>query len=431
MESKECGFIEGVWSLIKGNDSPTAESQADSPCVAPSDDAVAEVTSEALPASPTQEQTVPVADLPLLTEQPSAEALVPWRIDTLRELELTREEHSANAILTFWREKQPPLLFYGSPDKVVQLTKEQVGNSADWFLLGDIHGDYYALRNAVEYVRCQRPNDFRLIFLGDLVDRGPHPLECLWYLLNLAKTYPGRIMWIAGNHDIGFSHDAAQKRFQAAHLPSEFLNHLNKSDAWFFFRQQLGKEFIELVAGLPRAALFPDGLLVTHGGFPHVDLQARLSECTTPEERRIWLNSESALQDFTQNRITKYRKKTVSRSRDSCQYGYEDFESFCRVTADFFPTSRLVTGHDHPHGGFDIHKEWVKMPALTLAGFGFGMNYENPEAFDSRYRDNLVVGRCREGQIPEVVKIRVDTGDLKRFFDAEIAPLFGVNVTAA
>lgn len=343
---------------------------------------------------------------------------VPKTLDMLRE---TRIKDSDTAWSSFVGHQTPQLMFYGSKQKVVRISAEDWRTPENWFLLGDIHGDFYALSNAVRWIRETCP-DFRLVFLGDLVDRGRHPMECLWFLVNLAKEFPQRILWLAGNHDDSVSKDG--DRFRSSVFPSEFLEHLNTVDSWTPFRRGFGLEYIDLVAGLPRAALSPDGLLMTHGGFPHTDLQKNLMECTSDEERQSWLNSPQAVKDFTWTRITRYRAKIPNRVSTGCSYGFADFDSFCKLSKDFFPAERLVTGHDHPDGGFDKHPEWVERKALTLTGFGFQGDSDDPRSFNERYQEYLVVGRCRANDIPEVVTIPVDREDLAQYFSEELAPKF-------
>jgi hypothetical protein len=338
--------------------------------------------------------------------------------DTLSGLNGTRTKLARDAWQTFVGSNKPPFLHFAEKEKVVQLSAEDWGLAENWFVLGDIHGDFYALYNALKYVQEVCP-DFRLVFLGDLIDRGPHPMECLWLLLAYAKRFPNRIMWLAGNHDVSIQ-ELPDKSFWAAVEPSEFLEHLNRLDSWTPFRRRFGNEFIELVKDLPRAALSPDGLLFTHGGIPHVDLQKDLTTKVTTEERTTWLNSTEALQDFTWTRITRFPRRIPNRISTGCSYGYADFAAFCEATKDFFPATRLVTGHEHPTSGFDTHPEWKTLPALTLKGFGFANDYENAEAFNSHYLDNLVVGRCRRDDIPEVIQIPVDRNDLSAFFEKEI-----------
>ena len=343
-------------------------------------------------------------------------------MDTLAVLNATRTDSSVKAWNSFVDQNKPPLLHYRSAEKVITISEQEWGTPENWFILGDIHGDFFALRNIIKSIIEMCPA-FRLVFLGDLVDRGKHPMECLWYILALAKQFPDRILWLAGNHDVGIK-EQPDKSFSASVVPSEFVDDLNKIDSWTPFRREFGREYIELVKDLPRAVLFPDGLLMTHGGFPLVDRQNELSALTTQDEKRVWINSPMALQDFTWTRITRYPKRIPNRESTGCSYGFKDFEAFCAATKDFFPTSSLVTGHDHPAGGADVHPEWKNHPALTLKGYGFADDYEHPEAFSSRYQEHLVVGRCRQGDIPEVIRIPVDREDLSRFFQQEIAPLF-------
>jgi hypothetical protein len=346
------------------------------------------------------------------------------KLSTLEAIKETRAAHSYKAWMSIYENRTPPLLNYGDSNKVPMMSVDVYGDADKWFILGDIHGDYYALRNAVEHIKSVCP-EFRLIFLGDLIDRGPHPMECLWYILNLANDYPQRILWIAGNHDEGVTYNEESNQFYSTVYPSEFINHLNSIDPWVPFRKMFGLEYIELVANLPRAVLLPDGTLITHGGFPLVDLQNQLPETNNNVE---WLNSPNALQDFTWTRITRYKMKLPNRASIGCSYGFDDFAKFCEVTNSFFPTKRLVTGHNHPEGGYDRHANWLTNPALTLTGYGFHDNYDNPEAFNSLYRQVLILGRCCPDAIPDVIEIQVDKTDLADFYHNELHQYFSARV---
>lgn len=334
-------------------------------------------------------------------------------------LNQTRTLFSATAWSSFVRDNRPQLLYYGG-EKVVRIDPDVWGDADEWHVMGDIHGDFYALFGCIRYL-VEREKPFKLILLGDLVDRGPHPLECLWLILYLVDRYPGRVLWIAGNHDIGI-HERPDRSFGSSVMPAEFVDELNMVDAWTPFRRQFGREYIELVKDLPRAALAPDGTLFTHGGFPLVDLHADLEGRTTLEEKVEWLNSEKALQDFTWTRITRYPRRIPNRHSTGSSYGFKDFAAFCEAVKDFFPARRLVNGHEHPDGGVDVHSSWQEHPALTLSGFGFDASqYGSASGFTENYRKTLTLARCRADDIPELVHIDVDTADLADFFEKELA----------
>ena len=310
-------------------------------------------------------------------------------------------------------DEAPPFLYAGCEEKVIMVGEETWGCAENWFVIGDIHGDFYALYNCIEYIKDTCP-DFSILFLGDLVDRGPHSLECLWYLLDTAVQFPGRVLWLAGNHDLGIHLDETQGRFISSVIPAEFVDQLNESsDGWFPARHWLGQRFIQLVSTLPRAVLFPDGLLATHGGFPHVDLHEECRNEPDVVDKIRWLNSKACLQDFTWSRICPYKKRFPNRTHLGLSYGFEDFDAFCNLVSDFFPARRLVTGHEHPREGFDEHKTWLGK-ALTLTGFAFKDGCEDIDAYE-QYQDYLVVGRCRQDEIPYVERIPINRMDLVAF----------------
>lgn len=363
--------------------------------------------SPATPAEPTQ--------LPAVVAAPHG----PSTVDVLRE---TRASHSHQSWGSFNRHALPRLLFYGG-NKFCQFSTDKLHAADEWFVIGDIHGDFYALHTIVSHIRKACPQ-FGIIFLGDLIDRGPHPIECLWYLLKVAADHPERVLWLAGNHDVGARYDEATGEFRSTVEPAEFVSDLNIVDSFTPLRRTFGREYIELAEGLPRAALMPDGLLLTHGGFPHTDLQAELGSMALDSERRKWLEKEEVIRDFTHLRITKYPLRKPNRLSISCSYGYQDFDAFKRAMTGY-GIKRLVTGHEHAAAGFNNHPEWAKNghEALTLTGFGFADAYDRPESYAVNYRRTLVAGRHRPDQIPEVVPINVDESDLNAFFEAEIRTL--------
>ncbi|EDQ85165.1 uncharacterized protein MONBRDRAFT_34386 [Monosiga brevicollis MX1] len=72
------------------------------------------------------------------------------------------------------------------------------------YVLGDLHGNYRDLQYfASQFWRtgvdiC--PSN--LLFLGDYVDRGPHSVELIAYLLALKVLYPSKVYLLRGNHEL-------------------------------------------------------------------------------------------------------------------------------------------------------------------------------------------------------------------------------------
>ena len=74
---------------------------------------------------------------------------------------------------------------------VVRLASNVAGRD---FVMGDLHGEIMQLRQALDRVSFNPICD-RLFSVGDLIDRGPHSLECL-RLLNEPWFFP-----VKGNHE--------------------------------------------------------------------------------------------------------------------------------------------------------------------------------------------------------------------------------------
>lgn len=66
------------------------------------------------------------------------------------------------------------------------------------FILGDVHGEIEKLEDVLIKSGINYKED-TLIFLGDVVDRGSAPFECIDLLLTFKNLIP-----IAGNHDVNF-----------------------------------------------------------------------------------------------------------------------------------------------------------------------------------------------------------------------------------
>jgi hypothetical protein len=237
----------------------------------------------------------------------------------------------------------------------------------------------------------------------------------MFLLLDWANSHPGRIVWIAGNHDIAFSHDEQTGDFTSSVKPSEFLDVLNCNDSLKGFRQQIGKFFIDLSNSLPRAILFPDGTLVTHGGFPLVDKQESAKSLATKDEFVAWLNTPECLQDFTWARISRYPKRQPNRSSKGCSYGFKDFESLCSLQPLWLQVKRMITGHEHPETGWEDFPTYQINPAVTINGFGFDAYLDAPAKF-RKYKPRLVVGRCQRDRLPQKIGIEYDITELAKIY---------------
>jgi len=267
--------------------------------------------------------------------------------------------------------------------------------SENCFYIGDVHGDFLALHTLLVEASRSDP-EAEIVFLGDLTDRGPHSFECLALILSAAKERPGTITWIAGNHDLGITCNPDNGEYKADTQPSEFIDWLNGGAADPAIRALAGEFMMKLPPLLPRALLKADGLLVTHGGFPLVDLHASLDGINA-------LYDDVCLTDFTWTRLSRHKKKLPNRVHRGCSFGHTDLGAFCETVSGFFPVRRMLRGHDHVQGGMAFHETYQTHPTLTLNGFGF--DPVNGYAEGAAYREHLLLGRHREDSLPLVIHV--------------------------
>jgi hypothetical protein len=145
-------------------------------------------------------------------------------------------------------------------------------------IIGDLHGCY---DEAVELLdRVAACASDRVVFVGDLVDRGPKPRECV----ELAMQHES----ILGNHE--------EKHLQQQHRPDERLipDHLQT-------RRALGPEHYRYFARLPRVLRLPEhGAAVVHAGaMPDVPLEKQdayhllHAQCILPPARKSFWPSKA------------------------------------------------------------------------------------------------------------------------------------------
>ena len=115
--------------------------------------------------------------------------------------------------------------------------------------VGDTHGD----REATESVLARFPvSEHTVVFLGDIVDRGPDSLGNLELVLSKTIAHPDSVHLLMGNHEAWTV---------APFSPADFWENLTPDAA-----DRLG----EALSRLPLAAWHPAGILAVHGALPDV-----------------------------------------------------------------------------------------------------------------------------------------------------------------
>ena len=153
-------------------------------------------------------------------------------------------------------EKEPRLIRLPSKGKVV--------------FVGDTHGDLEAGQKVIHRY-LKKP--YRVVFLGDYVDRGNYSDENIQYLLRWKLKHPEEVFLLAGNHE-GFM----VKEFH----PANFWTSLSFED-----REAYG----HLFSKFPIAATTQNGILALHGALPDLKTLEDINQVELGDEhwdRVVW-----------------------------------------------------------------------------------------------------------------------------------------------
>lgn len=202
---------------------------------------------------------------------------------------------------------------------------------------GDIHGDADALRIVVEQTFRAR-EDAVLVFLGDLIDRGDGSLEAARILFWTARRFPGQLLWLAGNHDIGLRFDEIAGKFASEVQPAEFADWLNSNDEAKTEALYLVKE----IRQLPRACIIGD-VWASHGGVPQGDVSGNF---TSFQEM-----TGEMLEDCVWSRMKDAPAKLPNRSHKGAEVGFKDAQTFFSAVekAEKIKIRHIVCAHQHEH----------------------------------------------------------------------------------
>ena len=116
-------------------------------------------------------------------------------------------------------------------------------------VLSDIHANLVALKTAVDHLEAWHPD--YVIVAGDLVNRGPRPMECLRFIQQKSKS--GNWLMVRGNHE---DYVISQANPLAPHSGPAFEVH--RASFWTY--QQLNRDIAPLQEmPFQQSLLDPDG----------------------------------------------------------------------------------------------------------------------------------------------------------------------------
>jgi protein phosphatase len=160
-------------------------------------------------------------------------------------------------------------------------------------IIGDIHGCYEELcelltclgyemdLSNVDYPSARHPQKRMVIFLGDLVDRGPQTPAVLRLVMGMVND--GTAACVAGNHDVKLMKKLKGQDVRITHGLKESLAQLERESSEF------KAEVANFIEGLIGHLLLDDGKLVV----AHAGMKKELQGLSSNEARQFALYGET------------------------------------------------------------------------------------------------------------------------------------------
>lgn len=132
-------------------------------------------------------------------------------------------------------------------------------------LLADVHANLLALETVWEALKTHKPD--AVWFLGDITDRGPHPVETVLWLRDTVHSVPEN-EWVMGNHDAMHANLLTPEQFERVGKVHQLDNVRHRQllkahpEAWAFVEKIFKQERL-----LPLQQMVGEVLaILVHGG---------------------------------------------------------------------------------------------------------------------------------------------------------------------
>ncbi|MFW9972147.1 MAG: metallophosphoesterase [Candidatus Odinarchaeota archaeon] len=230
------------------------------------------------------------------------------------------------------------------------------------YIVGDIHGNLETLMELIKLINIDAPKF--VIFLGDIVDRGPKQLECLLVVFALKILFPLKYYLLRGNHE-------TLEINQYYGFFQDFLLRFNDQSKF--------KEIIDVYNVLPIVAIVNNKILCLHGGIPEDnEILKKLKSQKCKDFNRIFtLNAQSIYQIMWNDPKSELKGFSDSfRGPGIKFFGNDVFEDFMRYNN----VEYLIRAHECFLEGFRWFFNKKLLSIFSSANYR-GVYFPNPASY--------------------------------------------------
>jgi serine/threonine protein phosphatase 1 len=202
--------------------------------------------------------------------------------------------------------------------------------------IGDIHGYFSALEKAnktiVDHLRASEKNI--VVFLGDLVDRGPQSFEIVQYCIDLMTEYDKQVYVLRGNHEQMLLDACNRASYYSVNdfyncggkeTVNSYCKNLNLDHHKFYPLKKYFKKHLSFYKSLPHILVTQKHIFVHAGLFPEVPLRQQDTESV------LWIRDTFILSNYDFGKVVVYGHTPIQNMRN-IHTGGVSVDSFSKVT---------------------------------------------------------------------------------------------------
>ncbi|KAK8842096.1 hypothetical protein M9Y10_026320 [Tritrichomonas musculus] len=336
----------------------------------------------------------------------------------------------------------------------------------DVVVVGDIHGSLHDLLRILKNIEMDR---FKVLFLGDYVDRGCFSLECITILFTLKILYPNKYFLLRGNHEFDSmcSQYGFRKEILTYHNPKgasksqtmpnletlsydatdpnvlgnkEIIKDLlsnDSSEAYYSehnylhcykYSEKLYKAFIDVFSYLPIAAILNNTSICIHGGIsPSLH---KISSIKTNIQRPIY--------DFDDNKLLcdMLWGDPSHKTTDISQLFHENPRGRGKLftgiaISDFLKGNnlkRLIRGHECVING--IENRFNEKSITVFSASSYNKDLRNSSGILKVYKNDDVLEPVSYPPFEHLAKVDASYFKVQAYYEHSITkPIFSVSTS--
>lgn len=142
-----------------------------------------------------------------------------------------------------------------------------------YHIIGDIHGEYQALKNLISHLGYDsvgnHPDGYKIIFVGDLVDRGPDSEKVVLFIKQLVENNSAYV--VMGNHELNILQ--GKEKLGNGWFFTNQQQHDTKYEPYNIVQTHIKPSILEFIQEMP-LVLEGQGFNVVHACYEHQSIQA-------------------------------------------------------------------------------------------------------------------------------------------------------------